>query len=331
MDIEIHYYVNFLVALQAGFNRRYSYKIAFSSQYVDDNIRKYKILNIANNSYYHSLITQSFNPLLEYDDLCTMYICFHFMPGTYSEVKYNAKKRIDKIQHRFNTIAGGENAKFTLRYALNSKNAYHIGIASHMFLDTWAHQNFTGTFDEFNCTSFVHDRFSIESLIKKIGHMDMLSAPDLVGKIWNDHRLIHSLIDNNQRFLKAINTLLNEYCLFLQHKNGIKLKIKNSINRTKISNKKFLKYIKNIWHIKDYSTRVIEYKRFCNDIFNLQLPSYNKDLWLNNAVKKVVNTHLNPCYIWNTRNYKKTNWYKFQEAAIAHSNMVCNLLGYKEK
>ncbi|WP_339041683.1 DUF6765 family protein [Candidatus Lariskella endosymbiont of Hedychridium roseum] len=33
---------------------------------------------------------------------------------------------------------------------MQSGDLYWIGIATHAFLDTWAHQNFTGTMDDFN-------------------------------------------------------------------------------------------------------------------------------------------------------------------------------------
>ncbi|MEW5746461.1 MAG: DUF6765 family protein [Nitrospirota bacterium] len=43
MDIEYHYYITFLIALRAGFKRDEAYKIAYASQYTDDNDTSYAI------------------------------------------------------------------------------------------------------------------------------------------------------------------------------------------------------------------------------------------------------------------------------------------------
>jgi hypothetical protein len=37
MDVEFHYYMTYLVAAKAGFGSDDAFKIAYTSQYVDDN------------------------------------------------------------------------------------------------------------------------------------------------------------------------------------------------------------------------------------------------------------------------------------------------------
>ena len=43
MDIEFHYYITFILCRQAGYSGDDAYKIAYSSQYTDDNTHHYYV------------------------------------------------------------------------------------------------------------------------------------------------------------------------------------------------------------------------------------------------------------------------------------------------
>ncbi len=101
---------------------------------------------------------------------------------------------------------------------LKSKDPYWIGIASHAFVDTWAHQNFTGLKDVYNAvekhqTNKVCFGFSKEllGLSAFVGHADVLGLPDTPNTIWYDYRLKNMKIDNNERFLNAARCLFEMY------------------------------------------------------------------------------------------------------------------------
>jgi hypothetical protein len=74
MDIEFHYYVTYLVAMKAGFSSIDSYKIAYSSQYIDDNEKQIIICNDIGEEIYRSTVTQSCNPSKEPNKLNRIYI-----------------------------------------------------------------------------------------------------------------------------------------------------------------------------------------------------------------------------------------------------------------
>ncbi|MDJ1305768.1 MAG: hypothetical protein MRQ09_06025 [Candidatus Midichloria sp.] len=48
MDTEFHYYVTYLIARKAGFATSDAYKIAYASQYVDDNYNEIEVRDAQN-------------------------------------------------------------------------------------------------------------------------------------------------------------------------------------------------------------------------------------------------------------------------------------------
>ncbi len=62
MDIEFHYYITYLIAAKAGFGFDDAYKIAYASQYVDDNDMILEI-DKGKGSAYRNYISQTMNIL----------------------------------------------------------------------------------------------------------------------------------------------------------------------------------------------------------------------------------------------------------------------------
>ncbi len=242
MDIEFHYYINYLVALNAGFLPDVAEKIAYSAQYVDDNTDHYSITSNSSSTVYHNIVTQSFNTSMEVDETVKMYPIFHFIPGD-NVIKSSVLRRDGECRYTA-TIPNSKLAKKMLREALYSNNPHWIGIASHAFVDTWAHQNFTGLKDCYNCVyayrtnenllSASHSTYSDTSTndensrkqycyryntssiltainIPCIGHMDVLHLPDTVNGVWYDYRLKEMQINNNERILSAAEYLFIMY------------------------------------------------------------------------------------------------------------------------
>ena len=83
-------------------------------------------------------------------------------------------------------------------------NIFHrIGIASHTFADSWAHQNFVGFNDSFN-------GFNLNPT-PNIGHSDAVLHPDRVCRVWEDERLLNDMVVNNDRFISAAEGLFYKY------------------------------------------------------------------------------------------------------------------------
>ncbi|OGT97420.1 MAG: hypothetical protein A2079_01750 [Geobacteraceae bacterium GWC2_48_7] len=68
---------------------------------------------------------------------------------------------------------------------------YRLGVMTHAFVDTWAHQNFIGWFNDFNEIG--------SNIIPNVGHADAMHHPDWVGHRWNDQRLLNPDVDNISR------------------------------------------------------------------------------------------------------------------------------------
>ena len=328
MDIEIHYYVNFLLAMKAGFNPNYAFKIAYSRQYIDDNSNIYKIYNYLDCNEYRNIITQTHNINLPNSILDSIYPVFHFVPG-----KSKCKSQCKELDHPL--VARPKNQRVTsaLSYALSLNNPYIIGIASHAFLDSWAHQNFTGTFDIFNS---IYPAYNAENnilnsvLIPKVGHMDALGKPDMINAIWFDYRVINSKIDNNDRFLEAIQSLLLEYI------RSFNKNIYRALNKDEMI---FIDDIKAIFlnNELDKTKRIKAYNSLSLKHFNLKILRYNKNQWFDdiifektNYILDIKNHQKNQNYFWKKPFYQKSDFYLFQEAAKDFQKFVLDKTGLKK-
>jgi len=214
MNKEFHYWITGIIANHAGFKQDESKIIAYSSQFVDDNDDNISVYDdeFAVTTSYTNHISQTMNFLLPRTDLMEIYPIFHFIPGDQG----NAAKRTDGKVHPLNTTPDSSYANQIMQSAFQSAaktymadgktGLYRLGIATHSFADTWAHQNFTGNLDDFNDMG--------NALTPNVGHADAIHHPDWVSHRWNDNRLVNSNINNNVRMLAAARRIYYLYTDF---------------------------------------------------------------------------------------------------------------------
>ncbi|MCX5806157.1 MAG: hypothetical protein NT010_08860 [Proteobacteria bacterium] len=307
MDIEFHYYITYIIACRAGFKPEDARIIAYSSQYTDDNDTIYRIHEGHPDEYanYISQTMDIFNPQKEY---MRIYPVFHFMPGTLTEITGDSAWRRDGKFHIMNTIPDNLNSRQLLQAALYSRNLYSIGIATHMYADTFAHQNFVGFNEGFN-----EMKGLFEGLIPNIGHADAKHKPDEPDLIWEDERLIPSIsqIDNKKRFLEAARCIYEKYIRYLNAPD-------DSNNFITLIDEAIGPYYGN------EEDRIDRYKALIGNNFI----EYDKKQWFKEAID-FVNTEIpysgggynvpisETEWIWRG-NYKETDWYKFQESVKAY-------------
>ena len=327
MNIEFHYYINYLLCVEAGFNVHDALKIVYSSQYVDNNTKQYCIKD--NDSIYSNILTQSYNPNLSLEEMMTIYPIFHFIPSDDAEI---ANKRRDGAIRYTVTSPNCKIAREALIKALQTTNLYLIGIASHAFADTWAHQNFTGFCDHYNCVyentvsdnyidDHLYDIWPQEYYIASdyqinfnvntyLGHFDVIHFPDIINQIWYDYRLINSKINNVARTIEAAKNLFLLYSYSLQGQSYI---AKKAINK-RWHELKFK--LLDIINITSKTTRINMYLSFAEELNQgLLLPPYNQDTWFKQAVIKN-----NGSLHWKKNKY--SDWYFFQEASRLYQNMI---------
>jgi len=203
MDIEFHYWITGIIARDAGFTEDEARTIAYSSQFVDENDVALTVNDRASGEEYRNFITQTLNILKPKTELLRIYPLYHFIPG---HPQVPSARRRDGKMHLFNVTPNNEYANKILEEAFKAKKEvrlYRIGIATHAYADTWAHQNFTGWHESFNAVGL--------NPIPNIGHADAQHHPDWIGHRWVDDRLVDGEINNNHRFLSASKELFRHY------------------------------------------------------------------------------------------------------------------------
>ncbi len=333
MNSEFHYHITWLIAARAGLPPKDVKILATASQYTDDND---SIFEIDKNrpTAYRNYISQTMNILKPKAKLIRIYPIFHFIPG---DPMAQSTWRADGRMHWLNTTPDSENANRIIDAALTTGDLYRIGIATHGYADTWAHQNFTGYYNEFNSMTG-----PLSVAIPNIGHAEALHSPDEIALVWKDTRLIKKRVDNRKRFLDAAVCILRKLAQYADPK------------ITKKELKKREKELKN-----DLDTcigRQDQTNHYANERINryntlathpeygeTEIPPYDEYAWFKEAVNETVHglpdrsdltlTHWDPftdTYTWkNSETYKQTHWYRFQQAVKQHQDDTWHIL--KEK
>ena len=333
MDIEFHYYMTFLIAAKAGFGEEDAKIIGYSSQYVDDNDMIFEISK-DKAGYYTNYISQTMNILKPKSKLFRIYPLFHFVPG--DPASPGARRR-DGTMHLLNTTPDSDNANLLIDEAIKSGNLYRIGITTHSFVDTWAHQNFIGYYNEFNSMSGMLERLS-----PNIGHADARHNPDWPALVWRDKRLLktNARVDNRDRFLQAAGRLFEKYRRFTSKRGSRKVLEADRQELLQGLNEAIGEIDQDN---KNEKARIEKYKTLSEEMNGFPIPEYDEFEWFEEAVNEKVRglrdrsdeflTRYDPftdVYTWKKpRKYKETNWYQFQEAVKAHQDTAWGLLEKK--
>ena len=306
MEIEFHYYITKGIALRADSAEKEAEIIAYASQYTDDN---YKIFTINKDKpdQFKNFVSQTYNIRHPRKTLMHIYPIFHFIPG---DPKSITAKRKDKLTNIFNTTPDSFNARKVFKKALESNNLYRIGIASHGFCDTWAHQNFIGLLDSFNAMPGIE-----KPLFPNIGHADARNYPDFISFSWTDSRLIkkNQDIQNNQRFIEASRRLFEELSRFNGKKNQWIKKEWKQLEKD---------LIESFGDQDQLQIRQGSRKDKYKSILGVKT-DYDKSTWFDKAVR--VEGIIQKEY-FSKNNFKKSHWYQFQEQVIKHQDESWEIL-----
>lgn len=294
MDLEFHYYITFIIAAHAGYSYPQALRIAYSSQYVDNNLYSQRIFCPLDATLYENEISATYSPITSQQGNKTL-LCHHFLPGSGTDY--------------YIVTPNSPLANHLLQQALTTQDPYLIGIAAHAYSDTWAHQNFKGFYDSHNAT-----RNFASNLIPAIGHAQFGVVPDCVAIRWQDPRT-GRYIFNNFRFRQAALCLFDHFAASNNLSNSGAARKELSLQLRKLLGKTadyvFLRQeITKRWRIKKYIAEArVKYGYY--------LPHYDEDLWWEEAVEL---KNLN--YYWRCANYRESNWYSFQEAVKKWKRMA---------
>jgi hypothetical protein len=166
MQIDFHHGVTYIVARLAGFQHQEAQIIAYCAQYVDDATNA-GIIGFNNGTTFHHI--SSAHKFLDYRNFRALahhqvWIPFHFLPGNgglpagQSPVGADIEKLIcrpnscvaqEMMVACINAATDQGRARTSNGESLNP-NLYRLGIAMHVYADTWAHQGFAGVNHQVN-------------------------------------------------------------------------------------------------------------------------------------------------------------------------------------
>ncbi|MBI5164962.1 MAG: hypothetical protein HY985_13805 [Magnetospirillum sp.] len=333
MDVEFHYYMTYLIATRAGFGAKDAFVIAYASQYVDDNDVVFEV-DKDKASCFRNYISQTMNILKPKATLLRIYPLFHFIPGAPDA---ESAWRKDGKMHWLNTTPNSENAIAVLDAALATGNLYRIGVASHSYVDTWAHQNFVGYYDSFNSMTG-----PLDACTPDIGHADAGHNPDWPALVWKDERMQAERIDNRARFLDAAACLLAKLARCAdagmgedeigRRQGALRADLDAAIGVRDQSNR-------------DVKARIARYRDLATTAAygRAELPAYDGEAWLDAALNEDIRglkdwsdsllariDPLTDIYTWKDPTaYTATDWYRFQQAVIDHQNTAWAILSQR--
>jgi len=302
MDTEFHYYMTGIIAHAAGFSRDEAKTIATAAEYTDENDEILKVKNRRSGQVYENYISQTMNILKPKQRLMRIYPIIHFIPG---EPDADSARRRDGKMHLLNTTPDSEIANHIIDEAIKvtgETRLYRIGIASHAYADTWAHQNFVGWFDYFNNVGL--------DIKPDIGHADAEHHPDWPSHRWEDGRLVEDAVYNTDRFMAAAKKLYGKY---RAAKQDIAPAEAWPDLEKKLLDAMGSHFSGSINWFKD--TRMDAYRRAAP-----WLGEFDEAQWRDAAIEKdFPGSFISGCYTWREDvEPEETDWYRFQEAVKEH-------------
>jgi hypothetical protein len=201
MQIDFHHAATYVLARLAGFAAAEAEIIAYAAQHVDDATEDGTVL--FDNGARYSRISSA-HRVLDYRNFealaaSRVWLPFHFLPGNQGLPAGEAPE--GSFVERLVTIPNSSVAQDMLRATIADRESPHglhrLGIAMHVFADTWAHQGFVGLQHAINASrdltgangepdDALADRvknYFINNALP-LGHGTVLSHPDRPFLIW---------------------------------------------------------------------------------------------------------------------------------------------------
>jgi hypothetical protein len=225
MQIDFHFGATYAIARIAGFGHPEAQTVASAAQYVDDSTTS-GFLRFDNGVRFHRLATA--HPMLALENLSNdaaalSWLPFHFLPGNdklATPAPHDAGYRRRLVCRPDSPVARAMMADVIDRR--DRAHALHrLGIAAHVFIDTFAHQGFMGEHDPLNRASGLQraDGQPLRdfSAVPALGHGQVGTYPDQPFLRWRyvdgDGRAV--LRDNPADFLRAADRLCQEFRRYL--------------------------------------------------------------------------------------------------------------------
>jgi hypothetical protein len=141
MQLDMHYYGTYALARAAGLTSKACQIIATAAQFVDDNAASYHIefqdggrIDSQATAHHPSSVARNLDPA----DQRRVWVPFHFLPGN------DGQSFPERLLCRKDSPIAKAMVKNHQKYAKQDVGVYLIGIAAHIYADTFAHWGFSG-------------------------------------------------------------------------------------------------------------------------------------------------------------------------------------------
>ena len=193
MNIDFHYGLIYVVSRLAGLPVDEAQIVAHSCQYVDDATTN-GILEFADGETFERF--SSAHEMLDYKNLIDgqdrlVWAPFHFLPGGQG----------DTLEEKAICRPDSEIARAMMRRSIEGKRAnnslHRLGISLHVYVDTWAHQGFSGMKSDLNAVRSLqgddhdHNKWidSLTGYLVKAGHNLQSDILDVISKLGHEAAL----------------------------------------------------------------------------------------------------------------------------------------------
>jgi hypothetical protein len=222
MQIDFHHTATYVIARYAGFSHDDAAIIAHAAQYVDDASTS-GFIRFSNGMRYQRTATahaMSDPDNLNNDENTTSWLPFHFFPAGESNQVASNFGYVDKLVCRPDSAPARAMIAAAIRAKGQPNGLYRLGIAAHVFVDTFAHQGFAGLYHSINEASNIKDAAGKEidvMPVPAIGHGQVGTCPDRPYLRWSyvNHAGKTIVRDNPTDFANASNRLCEEFQLYL--------------------------------------------------------------------------------------------------------------------
>ncbi|WP_411992093.1 DUF6765 family protein [Agarivorans sp. DSG3-1] len=236
MQIDGHHTLTYVVARVAGMEHNHAEKLAYSAQYVDE-ATNVKPVIFDNGAMFERIA--SAHKMLDYRNSVELsnhlaWIPFHFLPG-------NDGKKHDEAAHgsfvnrlicRPDSYVARDMLRAVAQYRDKAFGLHLMGIAMHVYADTFAHQGFAGITHQVNEISDL-DSSDDQGLLNRaweglkswavssvspLGHGAALSFPDRPYVSWSYENGFGERVnrDNTEIFLEAANKMYKVIKCYLE-------------------------------------------------------------------------------------------------------------------
>lgn len=222
MQIDFHHTTTYAVARLAGFSDAEANIIAYSAQYVDDSTTE-GFIEFRNGMRYQRFATAhpptDFQNATNNNENALSWLPFHFLPGNSG---LPAGEGLDlPYEERLICLPDSPVAKAMMASVIQSKSnswgLHRLGIAAHVFVDTFAHQEFVGLNHPLNGVKNNIQTAAGAALrhltLPPVGHGQVDTYPDRPYLEWQYTKANGKLVkrNNSEIFTLAAERLYEEF------------------------------------------------------------------------------------------------------------------------